>query len=43
VEWDRNRDRNPATTWFVVNIRGDDANGFAAREMVLRLLADLQP
>ena len=43
VDWDRNRGRNPATSWFAVNIAGPGANGRVARESALQLLADLQP
>jgi beta-lactamase class D len=43
VEWDKNRDRNPATTWFVINISGHEAGGSEARRIALQLLADLQP
>ena len=43
VEWDRNRTRNPATTWFAVNIMGEEARGREARRMAIQLLADLQP
>ena len=43
VEWDRNRARNPATTWFVVNIMGKEAWGTEARRIAIRLLSDQQP
>ncbi len=43
VDWDRNRERNPATTWFAVNITGEGANGREARRIALNLLDDVQP
>ena len=43
VDWDRRRERNPATSWFAVSITGDEADGQRARSMTLRLLADSQP
>lgn len=41
VDWNTGTPGNPETTWFVVNIRGDDAWGFKARPMALELLNHL--
>lgn len=41
VDWDENRERNPATSWFVINITGEEARGREARRIALQLLADL--
>lgn len=43
LDWNDDSDRNPATTWFVVNIRGTGARGADARSIALRLLAEQQP
>lgn len=43
VDWNDASGRNPATTWFVVNIRGASAWGRDARGIALRLLAQQQP
>ena len=42
VDWDKRTGRNPVTSWFVVNIRGEDAWGWNARPIALQLLHDLQ-
>lgn len=41
IDWHGNTPRNPATTWFVVNIRGPQAWGWHARRIALALLKDL--
>jgi beta-lactamase class D len=43
IDWSKNAARNPATTWFVVNITGHKAWGREARQIALQLLHDLQP
>jgi beta-lactamase class D len=42
VDWQATNPRNPATTWFVINITGEEAWGRKAREFALELLEDLQ-
>jgi beta-lactamase class D len=41
VDWQVSNPRNPATTWFVVNIIGEQAWGWNARRIVLEILGDL--
>ncbi|NIV21052.1 MAG: class D beta-lactamase, partial [Gammaproteobacteria bacterium] len=42
IGWlDGGSERNPSTTWFVINIRGEEARGSEARRIALELLADL--
>jgi beta-lactamase class D len=43
IDWSKNRPRNPATSWFAINIIGAGADGETARRITLQLLADLQP
>jgi beta-lactamase class D len=43
IDWSEKRQRNPATTWFVINIAGERADGATARRITLQMLADLQP
>jgi len=43
VDWNKNSEANPATTWFVINITGEKAWGLEARQIALQLLQDLQP
>lgn len=43
IEWDAQRERNPATSWFVIRIVGDRARGWTARDLTLTLLQELQP
>lgn len=43
VDWDKNQDRNPATTWFIINIMGDEAWGWNAQSIALEFLKELQP
>ena len=43
VEWNKNRERNPATNWFVLNIQGEGAWGTEARRIAQELLEELQP
>jgi beta-lactamase class D len=44
VDWNARNERNPVTTWFVVNVRGEKAWGTTrARPIALRLLAQQQP
>jgi beta-lactamase class D len=43
VDWETGRTDRPATTWFVVNIIGDDAWGWQARPIALKLLSELRP
>lgn len=42
IDWHTETPRNPSTTWFVINISGDDAWGTKARPIALALLAELQ-
>lgn len=42
VEWDKGTGRNPVTSWFVINITGEEAWGWKARPIALQLLHDLQ-
>ena len=41
VDWHHGTDSNPETTWFVVNIRGDEAWGWKARSIALNILNEL--
>ena len=43
IDWQKNSERNPATSWFVINIRGEQAWGWEALSIALQLLHDLQP
>lgn len=43
VDWTGRRAGNPATSWFVFNLRGDDARGSNARDIAVEFLASLQP
>ena len=43
IDWEKNFERNPSTSWFVINITGDKAWGWEARSIALQLLQDLQP
>jgi beta-lactamase class D len=43
IEWEPGRERNPATSWFVIRIVGDRARGWTARDLTLELLRHLQP
>ena len=43
MKWDAQRERNPATSWFVIRIVGDRARGWTARDLTLTLLQELQP
>jgi beta-lactamase class D len=42
IDWQNGLPRNPATTWFVINISGAQAWGWQARPIALKLLAELQ-
>lgn len=42
VGWlDGGSERNPSTTWFVINIRGDGATGSKARDIAVDILGEL--
>ncbi len=43
IDWDKNRNRNLATTWFVISIIGEEARGWNAQAIALELLKELQP
>ncbi|MFT5139181.1 MAG: beta-lactamase class D [Lysobacterales bacterium] len=43
IDWEKNIQRNPASTWFVINIIGEDAWGWNARPIAIELLQELQP
>jgi beta-lactamase class D len=43
VDWNKDSERNPATTFFVVNIMGNDAWGWNARPIAIALLGDHEP
>jgi len=44
IDWNARSERNPSTTYFVVNVRGEAAWGTTrARPIALRLLAEQQP
>lgn len=42
IDWEKSTERNPATSFFVINIRGKEAWGREARSIALSLLHDLQ-
>lgn len=43
IDWHAKAERNPTTTWFVINISGEGAWGWQARPIALQLLATQQP
>jgi beta-lactamase class D len=43
IDWDKNKQKNPASTWFVINIIGEDAWGWNAKPIARELLQELQP
>lgn len=42
IDWHVSAQQNPSTTWFVINISGEEAWGSKARPIALGLLSDLQ-
>jgi beta-lactamase class D len=43
VDWDKKTERNPAVTFFVINIVGDEAWGWNAKPIAMKLLEEYQP